>query len=131
VPEQGLLANLPVGRRDDESGVRTRLLRVAGELDGLARAARTDPDHERHPAADDPHDLFGEALALLGGQVRGLAGAPKGEMPLTPASMKRSTTAFRGLEIQLSPFVEGRDHRWHKTVEHTPTSRSPSSLPTL
>jgi hypothetical protein len=42
---------------------------VAGELDGLPGAGRADPDHDRHPSADYPHDLLGEALALVGGEV--------------------------------------------------------------
>jgi hypothetical protein len=44
-------------------------LRVAGELDGLPRAAEADPDHDRHAASDDPRDLLGEVPSLIGCEV--------------------------------------------------------------
>src|SRR5918911_4778817 len=72
VPEKAFLARLPVERRDDEHAVRADALGVAGELDGLPCAARADPDHERYAPADDLDHLFGEALALLAGEVREL-----------------------------------------------------------
>src|ERR687885_614172 len=118
VPEEALLARLPVERRDDEYAVRADPLGVARELDGLPRAARADPDHERHAPPDDRDHFFSETLALFTGEVRELACAPQRGDAVYPCLYKAFHHGLGGPEVYLPPLVEGSDHRGHESPEH-------------
>jgi len=88
---------------------------VSGELDGLPRAWRPHADQDWHPAGDDAHHPFGEALPLFGGEVRELAGASQWRDPAYPRLYKPFHHRLGGLKVDLSPFVEGRNHRGHQS----------------
>ncbi len=62
---QGLLANLPVEGRDTEDAISARVFGVAGELDGLLRAARADPDNEWYTSADAFYQPVSEVSTLV------------------------------------------------------------------
>src|SRR5215210_5657957 len=100
---------------------------MAGQLERLPRAARTNPDHERNASGDEPHDLLREALALVEGQVGGLSSASQWRDAANTGFYETFDHRLGGLEVQLAPCVEGRHHRRHETVEHAPTFLSLSS----
>jgi hypothetical protein len=91
---------------------------VASELDGLSGTGCADPNHERHAPTDDPSYLLDEALAFLASEVRSLASAPQRRDAVYPGLYKALHDRFGGIKVDLSPFVEGRDHRGHQPSEH-------------
>lgn len=63
---QGLLVNFSVEGRDTRDAVSAFIFGVAGELGGLLRATRADPDNERYTPADEVYEpVVGEVAAFV------------------------------------------------------------------
>src|SRR5438552_2091954 len=114
VVDERSVAERPDHRRRHDHAARPRSLRRARELDRGGRAGRADTDEDRHGACRFVDDHIREQPALVGRELRHLAGEPERDDPVGAALERKAHHPALGLDVDRAVLRERRaDRRVH------------------